>query len=1605
MRIYGFSLFFSLCILVTTGALVDAQTKPGKVLICHNPGNHNEKLLEIGADGVTDHGAHGDYLVVDQDGDGFTALESIANPGTFCTRPECDVLCEGPRDCNDAIAEINPSAPDAICDGVDSNCSGTADDEYIVTVTTCGTGVCSSNGALTCVSGAEIDTCNVAATDGEACGDTSVTDCSDPDTCLAGGCVTNHATAGFPCGDAGNECLLPSTCDGAGSCIDNGVQDDGTACEDGYAFTDPDTCTAGQCVSGPLVQVDLAEISSADDSRGFRIFGQTGEGQDWADDWAGYSVDIVGDMNGDGLDEVLLGAPHADPEGQVQRGLAHVVWGKRDGEAVDLNDVYNGDGGFSMWGRQGSYNLVEVLCTGDLQPPDCGDTKNVGYRNSGAYDEGPAGDALGFDVAAGGDVNADGVGDLIVSAPYAFEDGEMYRGKSYILFGGSQDTSFGVEDIGDDAFDGGFKIVGEVGADHNRIDPEGDDESKIKNGDLAGWAIDALRDVNGDGLSDLLVGAPNALRDDRGRIYVVYGQENGTGINLVDVADESNDSGFAISGRTDGGFLSSNNNWGTFMTAAGDFNRDGYGDALIHPIQFAHNGSFVVFGSEDYQNVDLMDFQNENVARIGHCAGTLDLENGKIKGCFVTGFPVTGGGDFNGDGYSDIVFGGVADKALGEESTDSMVEIYIVFGADSIPVNLLNRLHKQTTDAGGLRLFAEDLDALNFRVWKDEFSMGGDVNGDGYDDLILGGSAGAGKIYVVFGTESTDAINLDDISQGIGGFLINGEAGGDRAGWAVNSSGDINGDGLTDIVIGAFRKTDEGQNEAGAAYVLFGDNFTGAITHRGDAGDNTLVGTALGDAMVGGLGHDLFIGNGGPDVYYGGADDDTIRISDTSFHRIHGGVGLDTIELEGVGTQLSLIDSRGRIDGIERVDLGAAGSQSVQVSKLDVLNLSDHSNVLTVFGTNTFTAVQEAAGGDVVEASDNGWELVGSPNMDGREFTEYANGRAILLVETSVGTLLPPNITPQTFAVDENSAAFTSVGVVPATDPDGEIASFSITPADVFAIDSTTGELTVLDQAQVNFESTTSFDLTVEVVDDDGLSSFAVVTIYLNDVNEAPTFTLPFPSLTVEEGAPNDTLLGGIIASDPDAGDQLTFSIVEGNDQGIFLISQDPAGQIRVADGTFLDYEQQSSIVLMVEVADLNGLTDTESLTIEVLNVDVISSGSGAGTFSTMNRSLWSNEQAFQYTEPAPVFEGKDISGSWEGTIDLPNPLGDVDAMVSGQGEFIWSTQINVDLGEINASVYALPVNITYPDEVVPEQPFTLGSSFLGFLPSLSSFDGNTPGYSLALGGLARDVEVHLRVGNSEDPLIDETWGPHSMEKEVNGEVVDDPLVLEYAKLAETFDMVGLGDDGVDSFSMNTSVSVELFDGSKAPGLPGDNLFKKLKLLGLPSNRGEFTLDFTLLEIMIDYILWSIEIRGQFSAMHDFTLAVNGIDATLELEDGTVIGPFAVGTDFDLIIPEDADENGDGKVDYTITLAPNTQLTNITTWEDRVSKKYTRGYLDVESNLKENCPEEGCLVEKVTIGPLVEVEFGATNYTPEEYIFPLGGFNTKTITGTFDLAN
>ncbi len=217
------------------------------------------------------------------------------------------------------------------------------------------------------------------------------------------------------------------------------------------------------------------------------------------------------------------------------------------------------------------------------------------------------------------------------------------------------------------------------------------------------------------------------------------------------------------------------------------------------------------------------------------------------------------------------------------------------------------------------------------------------------------------------------------------------------------------------------------------------------------------------------------------------------------------------------------------------------------------------------------------------------------------QWTDVNGGNRAYVIEWE-GTAVMAALGNGPFTLAENPALNQSVGFVHARDVDaGDTLTYSITGgtgAANFAVNSSTGEITVTNPSAINYESATSFTLDVRVQDVGGLFSTQTVTINITDVNEAPTLN-PGGPYTVAENSANNTLVATMTASDPDA-NALTWSITSGNDRGIFSVNN--TGQIRIASNMYLDYELASSHTLTVRVSD-GSLTSSQTITINLTDV------------------------------------------------------------------------------------------------------------------------------------------------------------------------------------------------------------------------------------------------------------------------------------------------------------------------------------------------------------------------------------------------------------------
>jgi hypothetical protein len=314
---------------------------------------------------------------------------------------------------------------------------------------------------------------------------------------------------------------------------------------------------------------------------GFRIIGPA------ANAHAGEGVAGVGDVNGDGKDDVLVAAPFAN----ANKGIVYIVFGRADTTDVDLATF---DG-----------------------------TQSGGYRILGG--QGASGERLG-DVADAnlGDVNGDHRPDQLIAAPN-YNNGAAITGGADVVYSHATTADIDLSTPGS----WGYLIKG------------------AEQSDVAGSSLAAAGDVNGDGIPDALIGAYqhgiNQARLQNGAAYVVFGKPTppAAPIALGTLATDAN--GIDIEGAA------SSDQFGYFVSGAGDTNGDGKADVAVAALFTDHNGR--------------ADSGTIYVVRGRAASGTIDLATATGYGYAIDGAAagsrlqrVDASTDFNADGRADLLF-------------------------------------------------------------------------------------------------------------------------------------------------------------------------------------------------------------------------------------------------------------------------------------------------------------------------------------------------------------------------------------------------------------------------------------------------------------------------------------------------------------------------------------------------------------------------------------------------------------------------------------------------------------------------------------------------------------------------------------------------------------------------------------------------------------------------------------------------------------------------------------------------------------------------------------------------------------------------------------
>ena len=377
-------------------------------------------------------------------------------------------------------------------------------------------------------------------------------------------------------------------------------------------------------------------------------------------------------------------------------------------------------------------------------------------------------------------------------------------------------------------------------------------------------SISTAGDVNGDGYDDLIVGAYSysILGTHNGKAYIYFG-----GASLNNTADITLTCAAAY------------DEFGHSVSTAGDVNGDGYADVIVGASgdNSKTGRAYIYFGGVSMDN-------------------TADLILTGVTAFDAFGSSVSTAGDVNGDGYSDVI---VAASGF----LDDWGRVYIYLGGISMD------------DVADVLITGEQNDRLGTTI-----SKAGDINGDGYDDIMVLSSFDLGYVNIYFGGSSMN--NTADV-------ILNDGYAGDAFGYSFSTAGDVNGDGYSDVIVGA-KNSDVGGTDAGRAYIYFGSSLMSGIA------DVTLTGFIAGSLF----GHSVSTagdvnGDGFDDVVVGGYDD--LNFIPSAFVLIYfGGKSMDnTIDIvfksdevgQGFGRAVS---SAGDVnaDGLSDVVVGSPANDA-----------------------------------------------------------------------------------------------------------------------------------------------------------------------------------------------------------------------------------------------------------------------------------------------------------------------------------------------------------------------------------------------------------------------------------------------------------------------------------------------------------------------------------------------------------------------------------------------------------------------------------------------------------------------------------------------------
>ena len=768
---------------------------------------------------------------VDADGDGYIAGSDVG------------------EDCDDADPAIHPGATEE-CDGIDNDCDGTFDNGQSTT-----TWYQDGDGDGYGDTEVAVEACAQPAGYAEASGD-----CDDADTAFHPGATEDNCTDpnDYNCdgsvgyadadGDRYPACLecddnsattypgAEETCNGVDDDCDGEIDDNATDADTWYIDYDTDGYGSSRY---ELVSCEQPSgfVSNSDDCDDVNDNAYPGADEvcdgadnncdgDMDEDAALDAITWYQDLDGDGygVPEVTTVACE-EPSGFAPTADdcdddASAVYPDADEVCNNIDDNCDGDvdestaADASTWyadGDDDGYGLDEFTSISCEQPA------NYAAVGGDCYDDGTAFGATinpeGEEICDSYDNDCDGTVDENEA-----EDAEIwYADGDEDGYGTDGDTATACDqpsgyvdntddcDDDDDGVNPGAVEVCNDGIDNNCDDTADGCSTTIADADVilygesanssTGTDISYAGDVNGDGRADLIVGAPFADTSaaDAGAVYLAYGSLASGEYSIGDV-----DVTFVGGGSSAG---SGDDRAGSSVSGGGDLDGDGYDDVLIGGIRFSQTRKvnrgvvYAMFGPLSGE-VDL--------------SSTYDIRMVGEDAYDRIGAGVASSGDLDDDGFADIALGGGGyDGAAG----DNTGVVYVRFGTFSAVTTDFTVSSADITLSG---------DGANDGLGGD-IAMPGDLDGDGVGDLVVGNAAhddstlgsDVGCVYLL--TDLTaGSYSISDVAE-----TVIGQAAVDQAGNSVAAAGDLDDDGYDDLIVGAVGRDGAGEN-SGAAYVLYG---------------------------------------------------------------------------------------------------------------------------------------------------------------------------------------------------------------------------------------------------------------------------------------------------------------------------------------------------------------------------------------------------------------------------------------------------------------------------------------------------------------------------------------------------------------------------------------------------------------------------------------------------------------------------------------------------------------------------------------------------------------------------------------------------------------